>query len=212
MNKIKIAVHGARGRMGSSIVSKIKAQQDKFDYVGSLERDSIVPDCDIVIDVSSAKGTKNLLGKLTGQKLVVGSTGDLPMDNLRTYSKDSAVVVVPNFSPGITILKKVLPILLQDIPDAWSLSLTDLHHRHKKDSPSGTAKSILETIKKTYKKSVDVQSVRQGEHIGEHTITLGDENEKLEIKHTVTNRDVFATGALHTAKWLMKQENGLYDL
>jgi 4-hydroxy-tetrahydrodipicolinate reductase len=198
---VKVSVHGATGRLGALIVTEAGT-----DYVGPVERGGAVPACDVVIDVSSAAGTAALLPRLTGQALVVGSTGELPMDALRAYAQHAAVAVVPNFSVGIPLLLDLVQRAVGALPPGWDIEIVEAHHHHKLDSPSGTAKRLARAVGRP---DVPTHSLRVGDTFGEHTVWLCGPGERIELKHVATRREVFAIGAMRWARALVVAGPGL---
>ena len=196
----RVAIQGASGRLGQLIVA-----QAGDAFAGAVTRAGDVPDCDVVIDVSSAAGLTALLPRLHGQPLVVGTTGDLPMDALAAYGARASVVVVPNFSVGIPLLLDLVARAVAALPPGWDIEVVEAHHHHKKDAPSGTAKRLVRATGK----DVPVHALRVGDCFGEHTVWLCGPGERLELKHVATRREVFAIGALRWADWLLTQPPGL---
>ena len=138
---IRIAIHGATGRLGQLIVAEAGAA-----FVGSVERTGEIPECDVVVDVSSAEGLQALLSRLSGQPLLVGTTGSLPMEALEAYSQHAAVALVSNFSAGVPLLLDLIQKAVASMPDDWSVEVVEAHHDQKKDAPSGTALHCQQSI------------------------------------------------------------------
>ena len=197
----RIAVHGAFGRLGALIVAELGEQS-----VEVVPRTGAVPECDVIIDVSSPKGTAELLTRLTNQALVVGTTGDLPMNQLNNYAMQASVAIVPNFSVGIPLLLNLIEQATRILPEGWHIEVVEAHHSAKKDSPSGTAKRLVQAIGR----EVPTHSLRVGDTFGEHTVWMCGPGERLELKHVATRREVFAIGAVRWAKWLAQQPIGLH--
>jgi 2-aminoadipate transaminase len=202
---LRVAVHGSTGRLGSLVVAQLQAAEGIV-YAGSIGRSGDVPAADVVVDVSTAEGTKSLIPRLSGQRLVVGTTGDLPLAELVNYSRTAAVVIVPNFSVGVPLLLNLLREAKQQIPADWGAEVFEVHHTAKRDAPSGTAKRLMEPLGQ----NVPVHSIRLGDTIGEHTVWLAGQGERLELKHVATRREVFAVGAVRISRWLATQQPGLY--
>jgi len=202
---LRVAVYGSTGRLGSLIVAQLQAAEGVV-YAGSIGRSGELPPSDVIIDVTTAEGTKALIPRLSGQRLVVGTTGDLPLADLVNYSRTAAVVIVPNFSVGVPLLLQLLRDAKQQIPADWSTEVIEAHHTAKRDAPSGTAKRLLEPLGP----NVPVHSLRIGDTIGEHTVWFAGQGERLEFKHVATRREVFAVGAVRVSRWLATQQPGLY--
>jgi 4-hydroxy-tetrahydrodipicolinate reductase len=197
-----IAIHGASGKLGSLIHS--------FNPSASIiTREGIIPDVDIIIDVSSAEGTKALISRLSNTPLLIGTTGTLPWKELEQYAQNAPVAVVPNFSVGIPLLLTLLEQAVRSLPDGWDIEIIEAHHNQKKDAPSGTAKRLAQTIKNAGVEDIPIHALRVGDTFGEHSVWMCGPGERIELKHVATNRSVFAIGALRWAKWLITQPNGL---
>jgi len=200
-----VAVHGASGRLGALIMA------ESAGMVVPIPRGAEVPECDVVIDVTSAQGLTELIPRLSGQALVVGSTGALPWEALERYARTSSVVVVPNFSVGVAPLIEQIRQAIPSLPPGWDIEVVEAHHHHKKDAPSGTATRLVRAITEAGGPStVPTHSLRVGDTVGEHTVWLCGPGERIELKHVATRRSVFAIGALRWAEWILNQPVGLF--
>ncbi len=203
---IRLAIHGAQGRLGQLI-----AQEVGDGFVGAVDRAGPIPQCDVVVDVSSADGLSALLDRLTSQPLLIGTTGALPWDAIEAYSKHAPVAVVPNFSAGVPMLLDLIQRAVSTMPSDWHIEIVESHHDQKKDAPSGTASRMVRAVEEAGGPThPPTHSIRAGDTIGEHTIWLAGPGERLEIKHVATKRTVFAIGAVRWANWLVEQPAGLY--
>ena len=203
---LRIAIHGARGRLGHLIAEEAGAR-----YVGPVERDGTIPECDVVVDVSSAEGLAKLLPRLVEQPLLIGTTGALPMEALEIHARRAPVAVVPNFSAGVPMLLELIQQAVSAMPSDWRVEVIEAHHDKKKDAPSGTAARMVRAVQEAGGPAeAATHSIRAGDTIGEHTIWLAGPGERIEIKHVATKRTVFAIGALRWAEWLRQQPPGLY--
>jgi len=198
---VTIGIHGATGKLGNMICAHTDCVV--------VPKEGIIPNCDIIIDVSSAKGTQSLVPRLKEEALLVGTTGDLPWKALEKYSKGAPVAVVPNFSVGIPLLIELVEKAVKHLPDGWDIEVIEVHHNQKKDAPSGTARRIVQTIQACGIADVPTHAMRLGDTFGEHTVWLSGPGERLELKHVATGRQVFAMGAIRWAKWLVNQPAGL---
>ena len=124
--------------------------------------------------------------------LVIGTTGNLPMDLIKEYSDKAPVALVSNFSQGIP---EMINVIKNIDSSQWDVRLKEKHHVHKKDAPSGTAK----TLASVFDHEIPIDSVRKGEIFGEHIVTFENEDEQLVIKHTAKSRSLFANGAVRYA-------------
>jgi 2-aminoadipate transaminase len=208
---LRVAVHGATGKLGSLIVKQLESNKYNAVYAGSVGRTGEVPACDVVVDVSVPEGTRNLIPRLAAQAMVVGTTGDLPLKELIEYSKKAPVSIYPNFSVGVPLVLHLLQETKKAVPSDWSIEVVEAHHTAKRDAPSGTAKRLLSVLQDAVTPTVPTHSLRLGDTIGEHTVYFAGTGERLEIKHVATQRDVFAIGAVRAAQWTRAQPPALYQ-
>ena len=202
----RVAIHGASGRLGQLIAAEAGPN-----YAGAVSRDGDIPDAEIVIDVSSASGLSALIKRLSGQPLLIGTTGALPVDEIEAYGQTAPVAIIPNFSAGVPLLLDLIQEAVSKMPDEWRVEIIEAHHDQKKDAPSGTAKRMVRAVVDAGGEAdPPTHAIRSGDTIGEHTIWLAGPGERLEIKHVATRRAVFAIGALRWAEWLQRQPSGVY--
>ena len=149
------------------------------------------------------------MAKVQGQKLLIGSTGELPIDVIEEYAKESAVLIAPNFASGMRMLYQILETLRQSEVSKFETKIEDTHHIHKKDSPSGTALR-METLLRNNGIDAVIHSERSGEELGVHAFILKNEYEQLSISHKVLSRDVYAQGCLELISELILLEKGLH--
>jgi 2-aminoadipate transaminase len=227
-SKVKVHILGHEGKLGKLIQNKI-LESDNLSYVGGLGRDINLNMIDvsrqnIIVDVSSPEGTLKLVRKMIDNNihipLIIGTTGNLPMELIKEYSSTSPVFVCSNFSVGISQFKKILSTIDKTM---WKASMIEKHHIHKKDSPSGTAKTLLNLYngqgqgqgqgQAEFLKLDQIVSIREGEIIGEHELILEGLGETLKISHVANSRDLFASGCVKLIERINKQKIacGLYD-
>ncbi len=201
-----VAIHGASGRLGQLI-----AGEAGEDFAGPVTRTGAIPSAEVVIDVSSASGLEALLGRLSGQPLLIGTTGELPWGAIETYAQSAPVAIVPNFSAGVPLLLELIQKAVAQMPEDWRVEIIESHHDQKKDAPSGTAKRMARAVEEAGGAAgIPTHAIRAGDTIGEHTLWLAGPGERLEIKHVATRREVFAIGALRWAGWIKRQPPGIY--
>jgi 4-hydroxy-tetrahydrodipicolinate reductase len=201
---MRVAVHGAGGRLGSLIMA------EAGEVALPIRRGSAVPDCDVVIDVTSPEGLAALLPRLSGQPLVVGTTGELPEAALLAYAQRAPVAIVPNFSAGVPLLIDLIRAAVAAMPEDWDVEIVEVHHNQKKDAPSGTSKRLARAVQDAGGPEPVQHSLRVGDTIGEHTVWLSGPGERLELKHVATRRAVFAIGALRWARRIRDLPPGLH--
>lgn len=199
---MKIGLWGASGRMGQAIV---RLGVDAGVDVVSIDRKATkLPKVAAVIDASSADGTV-AIAKLCGAAktpLLVCTTGHTKahLTAVQKAMKTIRWALVPNTSPGVHALKRALAAAIAALPErGLNARITEVHHVHKKDKPSGTALALATVIG-----SAPIESVREGEIIGVHEVEFELEFEKITFRHEALNRDLFARGALDLAQKLPK--------
>lgn len=211
--KTQVSVLGADGKLGKLIVEKVKSDNNLF-YGCSITREfdlsEIVTKNSVIIDVSSPNGTKELISKLLENEkyvpVIIGTTGDMDMELINNYSKKAPIALISNFSDGIpTILE--FSNILNRLSDSWKCKLVEKHHVNKKDMPSGTALSWINSLNR----ECETESIREGEIFGEHKLVLFNDSEEIVIEHKAKNRDIFAEGSLKYIDWIQTLDAGLYD-
>ena len=240
MSIINIGLHGASGRMGAAVTEAIARQSDKFDLVTKFSKHrnnyTLLDFClasDIIIDFSSADALENLLkvSTETDKKLVIGTTGlsSTHLKEIEKASKSIAILYSPNMSIGANLVIEMAGKISRILED-YDVEIIDIHHRHKKDSPSGTAIAIgqniakhreqkfeevavFDRVNKGIRKDGDIgfSALRSGGIWGEHEVMFAGSTEVVTIGSRALSREVFANGALFAARWLSSiTEPGLY--
>ena len=140
---------------------------------------------------------------------------DIPRSNARQSKKAARsvpVVLASNFSIGVNALFALTRRAAEILGDEFDRKIIETHHRMKKDAPSGTAKTIAEILRADGAGEISIQSVREGEIVGEHTVIFAGPGERLELSHHAESRAIFARGALRAARWIVGQPPGLYSM
>ncbi|MBN1872547.1 MAG: 4-hydroxy-tetrahydrodipicolinate reductase [Candidatus Omnitrophica bacterium] len=219
---IKIAVSGARGRMGMRIIKFAEEDSDlrvvsKFDI--GMDPAPEIARSDVLIEFTTPEATVEhavIAGKLK-KGIVVGTTG-LSKDQIQSLekiAKDIPVVFSPNMSVGVNLLFKLSEEASTTLPAEYRVSMIEAHHVHKKDAPSGTAKRLAEIIARNRGMKVGeipVQSIREGEIIGDHSVIFDSDTESVELIHRAKSRDTFAIGAVKAAKFVYGKKKGLFAM
>jgi len=213
----RVLLIGAAGRMGKTALDlartdgeiEIVAQCDLGDAI-----QPVIKNCDVAIDFSHADAIDEICrAALHDHKpLVIGTTGHSQQQ--RRKIEDAAqvlpIVFASNFSVGVNVLfwltRKAAELFGRD----FSSQIIEM----KKDAPSGTAKTLAEILRATLKIENDlpIQSIREGEIVGEHTVIFSGPGERLELTHRAASREIFARGALRATKWIIGKPPGLYSM
>lgn len=230
MKKKKIAVIGASGRMGQEIAETLKFSEFAEAYLGIVKDKNKPPsgyknisiglknlkiDFDVVIDFSSIEAIKQNLDFCVQNSIPVvsGLTGlqNKHFKLIQEASKKVPVLWAPNMSIGVATLVKAIESL-QMVKD-FDFQIEEIHHKMKKDSPSGTALFLQNKLEKSVlKQCPQPLSIRAGGIFGNHKVLAISENEMLSFEHIALNRKIFSEGAVKAAIWLSKKTKGLYSL
>ena len=251
MKKINLAISGCMGRMGQQLIKSSKSNKN-FKLVALTENilinkrfNGIKPELntekafektDVIIDFTVPNCTFEILKialKLK-KKVVIGTTGFTLKEEkiLKEYSKKIPILKAGNMSLGINLLMYLTEIASKSLNDKYQSKIFEVHHKHKKDYPSGTAlmlgkgiadgknKNLYELMGKKYlnKKSfpfgkkINFNSLRKNEIIGEHEVTFSSGKEIITLNHEAFDRALYSDGALTAAKWIIKKKPGLYSM
>ncbi|HEV3392326.1 MAG TPA: 4-hydroxy-tetrahydrodipicolinate reductase [Chthoniobacterales bacterium] len=216
---VRVALIGARGRMGRTIVDLAK-NDSKIDIVAQSDIgdaiDAAVKDCDVAIDFSNANATDEICRAASQNRkaLVIGTTGHSPEQRnvIEKTAKSVPIVFASNFSVGVNTLFALTRRAAEILGSEFKPEIVETHHTQKKDAPSGTAKALGEILKEAGKSDVPIQSIREGDVVGEHTVTFVGPSERLELTHRAESREIFARGALRAAEWIVGKPAGLYSM
>ncbi len=220
---MKIFIVGAQGRMGLEIRKVIGKTKGVF-FSGGIARSSSGT---IVADFSQVKTKPSLLIDFSSPEMFArslewcvktktpflsGTTGLNQKDfaKLRQAATKIPVLWTANTSVGVQIVKDILSKM--PLPKTYKVRLTEWHHSHKKDKPSGTAIVLQNILKQKRKDLPNPKSIREGEIVGTHRIELVSKEEIIVIEHKALDRAVFARGAVETGRWLQRQSKGLYTM
>lgn len=217
----RVLLVGAGGRMGQAVAAAV-ARDDSVTITAGLERgDSIAPaieSCDAVIDFSSADATEAICRACAEHRkpLILGTTGHsaAQKDSVVAAAKNIPLVFAANFSIGVNVLFALTRSAAGLLGNDFDLDVIEMHHRTKKDAPSGTAKRLLEILQEVRggNSAIPAQSIRAGDIVGEHTVIFAGAGERLELTHRAASRETFAAGAVRAARWAMTQAPGLYRM
>lgn len=179
----------------------------------------IIKDSDVLIEFTNPSAAiKHLAFAVRFKKaMVIGTTGldAQQMVKLKEASNEIPIVFSPNMSLGVNLVFRLVKDLVQKLSKEYKVDIVEAHHIHKKDAPSGTAKRLAQLVKQAAgRKSehIKIDSIRQGEIVGDHQIRFNSPEDTIIIKHSAKTRDIFCQGALEAAKFIVKQNPGLYDM
>ena len=231
---IKLAISGCLGRMGQRITDLAFTDKD-FQVAVLLERadhpeghhlihnlsintdPSALKGADVLIEFTSPSATREHLENCLRYKvkMVVGTTGLSPdeIGQIRKASQKIPIVFSSNMSVGVNVLFKLTREAAPKLGEDYQVKIIEAHHVHKKDAPSGTAKTLAQIIEGASQRRVtDIQSIREGEIIGDHKVIFESGVDTITISHQAKTRDIFAKGALVAAKFVAKKKKGLYSM
>jgi len=251
MKKINLAISGCLGRMGQQLIKSSKSNKN-FKLVTLTENKRInkkiagisldlntelaFKKVDVIVDFTVPKCTLDILkiaSKLK-KRVIIGTTGFSQKEEalIKKFSRKIPILKAGNMSLGVNLLMYLTEIASKSLNDDYLSKIFEVHHRHKKDYPSGTAlmlgkgvadgknKNLYNLIgkkflnKKTfpYGKKINFNSIRKGEIIGEHEVTFSSGKEIIKLNHEAFDRALYSDGALTAAKWVMGKKPGLYSM
>ena len=185
--------------------------------INILEGISNEKDIDLIIDFSRPQNTIQVLrfARKENIPMLIGTTGfnEVELIEINEISKEIPLLIAPNTSMGVALFKKILHRSKEVLNVAPSIEIHEQHHKEKKDSPSGTAINLKDQLKDILPdKDIHIESSREGDSPGLHTIKLSFDDETLEISHKARDRSIFAKGAIIAGKWLKDKPPGLYTM
>jgi 4-hydroxy-tetrahydrodipicolinate reductase len=217
----RVLLVGARGRMGRAVAAAAAREPGLTIKVELVRGDPIAPridDCDVVVDFSTADATEAVCRACTERRkgLVLGTTGHSTSQKklIAAAAQKIPIVFAANFSVGVNALFALTRCAAELLGGEFDLDVIEMHHRTKKDAPSGTAKRLVEILTDAAQadRPVSTQSIRAGDVVGEHTVIFAGPGERLELTHRASSRETFAAGALRAARWVIDQPAGLYSM
>ena len=251
MKKINLAISGCLGRMGQQLIRSSKNNKN-FILAALTENKAIskkiagikldinteeaFKKTDVIIDFTVPNCTLDILkiaSKLK-KRVVIGTTGFTQKEEvlIKKFSKTIPILKAGNMSLGVNLLMYLTEIASKSLNDEYLSKVFEVHHKHKKDYPSGTAlmlgkgiadgknKNLYNLIGKKflnkrsfpYGKKINFNSIRKGEIIGEHEVTFSSGKEIIKLNHEAFDRALYSDGALTAAKWLINKKPGLYSM
>jgi 4-hydroxy-tetrahydrodipicolinate reductase len=236
---LRLLVNGAKGRMGHAVIAcakldpavEVAAEVDEGDdFAAGLAR------ADAVIEFSHHTATPPVAKACAeaGKILVIGTTGhtEAELEQIRAAADAIPLVFAPNFSAGVNALFWLTQKAAEILGPDFDLEIVEMHHRLKKDAPSGTARRLAEILADARgldyagdvrhgregivgergAREIGMHALRGGDVVGDHTVIFATQGERLELTHKASSRDTFARGALRAAKWARGRQAGLYDM
>ncbi|MFZ1864940.1 MAG: 4-hydroxy-tetrahydrodipicolinate reductase [Polyangiales bacterium] len=215
------------GTLSGREPSGVRITSDVEEFLSNVE---------VVIDFSVAAATSKLLPVCAGQRIpmVIGTTGldEGARASLERAAERVPIVFAPNYSQGINALYFLAARATELLGPAFDAEIVEIHHRLKVDAPSGTAVRLAEVVAKAKRldsgrainpgrsgqvgarptEEIGVMALRGGDVVGEHTLYLVGEGERIELSHRATDRSIFARGAVRAAHWVVTRPAGLYDM
>jgi 4-hydroxy-tetrahydrodipicolinate reductase len=221
MEQLRVGLIGAQGRMGRAVTAAA-AKNSALTITAALARGGMLEPaldtCDVVIDFSVADATAAVCRACVGKQkpLVLGTTGHnvTQKESIATAARKIPIVFAANFSIGVNALFALTRRAAELLGSEFDIEVIEMHHRTKKDAPSGTAKRLLQIFSEArgHDQPVSAQSIRAGDIVGEHTVLFAGPGERLELTHRAGSRETFAIGALRAARWVIDQAPGLYNM
>lgn len=205
--------------MGQTIVD-LARNDPKIEIVAQCDLgDAIEPaikNCDVAIDFSNSSAIDEISrAALQYRKaLVIGTTGHSreQRELIEKMAKSLPIVFASNFSVGVNALFALTRRAAEILGSEFAPQIVETHHKMKKDAPSGTAKTLAEILKQALKTEIPIESIREGEVVGEHTVSFVGPGERLELTHRAGSREIFARGALRAAEWVVGKPARLYSM
>ena len=238
MTQPRILINGAKGRMGQALIACAKDAGLSVSGAVDIGDDlaAALPACDIIIDFSHYTATANVidLASRHGKALVVGTTGHSAEERNKLSARAAGVIPTvwaSNYSVGVNVLFHLVAEAARVLDDSFDAEVVEMHHRFKKDAPSGTAGTLLEILMRARdlneadlrhgrqglvgertKREIGVHALRGGDVVGDHTVIFAALGERVELSHKAGDRAILARGALHAARWVFGKPAGLYDM
>lgn len=235
----KLIINGSKGRMGQALIA-CAARIPELTVVGAYDQGDYLPaiigQCDAVIDFTFHSVTPSVakLCAQHGKALVIGTTGHSESDKaeIRNLKSQIPMVWASNYSTGVNTLFWLTRKAAEILGPGFDLEVLEMHHRLKKDAPSGTATTLLEILGdvrnvqleeqlrhgrkgitgERTSAEIGIHAIRGGDVVGDHTVIFAANGERVELTHKASSRETFANGALRAAQWVVGQKPGIYDM
>lgn len=231
MKKIRLVIVGASGRMGRAL-ARISSSDLRFELVAVVTGRNVspieaiscpffainqmgeLPEFDVLVDFSQPEAFESILQLCKARKtaMVSGTTGltDEHRNSMAASAREIPVLWASNFSLGVAVLNDLVRRAAK-VLENWGVEITETHHVHKKDAPSGTALTLGQSVEQGGGRNPAYVSHREGEVVGDHTVRFNGPGEFIELRHNALDRDIFVRGALEAAYRLREKPPGLYQ-
>jgi 4-hydroxy-tetrahydrodipicolinate reductase len=235
----RVVLTGSKGRMGQALLAcaplhldlQVVGQVDLGDDLGAL-----MSEADVIVDFSAPDATlaTATLCAQHGKALILGTTGHAAalQGQIARLAERIPIVWSANYSTGVNTLFWLTRKAAEILGPSFDLEVVEMHHRLKKDAPSGTARTLAEILAQVRGQQLDqvarhgreglvgprtpteigLHSLRGGDVVGDHTVVFATNGERVELTHKAASRETFAHGALRAAQWVVKQKPGLYTM
>jgi 4-hydroxy-tetrahydrodipicolinate reductase len=235
----RVIINGSKGQMGQALLECAKRWPD-VQIVGQVDQGDdvrpLLPECDVVIEFSFHSATAAVAALCARHKkaLIIGTTGHSEAEKSQIFTCRETIPMVwaSNYSTGVNTLFWLTRKAAEILGPGFDLEVVEMHHRRKKDAPSGTATTLLEILGETRKlqlekalrhgrrgitgertdNEIGVHALRGGDVVGDHTVIFAAHGERLELTHKASSRETFANGAFRAAEWVVKQKPGIYSM
>jgi len=235
----RLVIVGSKGRMGQMLLA-CAARQPELQVVGQVDLGddlgAVLPGADVVVDFSLPEATAGVAGRCAQQckPLVIGTTGHAPALKSQISNLRSQIPMVwsANYSTGVNTLFWLTRKAAEILGPGFDLEIVEMHHRLKKDAPSGTAMTLAEILAEVRHQQlpdaarhgrqgqvgertaseIGIHAVRGGDVVGDHTVIFAANGERLELTHKASSRETLANGALRAARWVIGRPPGLYSM
>jgi 4-hydroxy-tetrahydrodipicolinate reductase len=239
MDMTRLIITGSKGRMGKMLLA-CAAQHHDLEVVGQIDVgddiNAVITKADVVVDFSSHQATPALAALCAQHRkaMVIGTTGHSNEDrsDIVKHSATIPIVMASNFSTGVNTLYWLTRKAAEILGPGFDLEVVEMHHRLKKDAPSGTAATLASILASVRNRQLDeivrhgrqglvgertaaeigMHAIRGGDVVGDHTVIFAANGERVELTHKASSREVLANGALRAARWIVGRPPGLYDM
>lgn len=217
-----IIIAGAKGKMGQTLL-RVAEKIPTLSVAARLDRGQelgkVIQSADVVIDFTGPEATVHFARLCAQNKkaMVIGTSGhtDAERKELLDLAAQVPMVWSANFSTGVNTLFWLTNKAVEILGPDYDLEVVEMHHRMKKDAPSGTARTLAEILAKARQKKlseINVHSLRGGDVVGDHTVIFATPGDRVELTHKASNRETFANGALRAAQWIVGKAPGVYTM